>query len=166
LALYDGFANSNKLHQAASHVRSHLQPVYHDHQAQLPSGECSPVLSIDDAEKGYLTPDADSLGMSESSETHDACSEMEYGHIDKTPRAPSIRPVQARMLDFNFDCRLDSVDFSKSKLDDTFSHLRLCFNPYCDSIKPAVLPGEQKQTVSPSSQATPKKGAAQNCLVQ
>ncbi len=166
LALYDGFANSNKPHLAASNVRSHQRPACRDRQSQSPCGENSPVLSINYAEEGYVTPDADSLGMSESPEIHDACSEMEYGLIDKTPRAPSIRPIQAPLQNFEFDCRIDMVNLSKSKLDHTFSHLKLCFNPDCDTTETAVLPANQQSTVSPSLQTTPKKGAANKCLVQ
>jgi hypothetical protein len=169
LALYDGRGISNKQNQPVSLVRSHSSPCHGDNHAQSLSDQGSPVLSIRGENEGYHTPppDAYSHGPSASPEQNAmSCSDMGSGCIYRTPRAPSIRPIEAPLLEFDdCTCRFDPCILSKAKLDHTFSHLRLCFNNDCSSIQTTVSASGQIPTVA-SARTTPKKVGKGGCLMQ
>jgi hypothetical protein len=167
-ALYDGCGISIRQHQAASFAGLHMSPCQSDNDTGMVSIQNSPLLSIRDEDEGYNTPcpHSDSRGASASPEQHAICHGMHTANIDITPRAPTIRPLIAPLHDFDTNCDPNPCNLSRSKLDDTFSHLRLCFNYDTNSIQAAVSTPEQTPTAA-SAQTTPQKNSEKNgCLVQ
>ena len=166
-ALYDGCGISNRQHQAASCTGSHASPCHGDNDAGVLSTQSSPVLSIRDEDEGYQTPSSfsNSRSMSASPEQTATCDEIETGHTDRTPRAPIIRPILAPLHEFDPSCPNPCI-LSSSKLDHTFSHLRLCFSSETSSIQAAVSTPGQTPTDA-SARTTPQRNGEKNgCLVQ
>jgi hypothetical protein len=123
------------------------------------------VLSINADDDGYQTPSPESDSQSESAspELNEACSPKEFDRIDRTPRAPSLRSIAAPLHQSIPDCGLTP----KSKLDHTFSHLRLCFNSESDATETSLfLPASGQTPTTASAQATPTKNRNKVCLIQ
>jgi hypothetical protein len=166
--LYDGRGISNRQNQPTSFVSLHFSPCHGGNHARPLSDQNSPVLSIRDEDEIYQTPspDAHFRGASASPEHITDCHEFEACHSYRTPRAPSIRPIDAPLLELD-DCAgsLDSCILTKAKLDHTFSHLRLCFNNDFNSIQTEASASGQITTAA-STRTTPKKIGKSACVMQ
>ena len=167
-ALFDPYGNASK--HAASYDMSQSKTLCDDNEDQFTDPQnLSPILSINGGDDhGYQTPslspdddsqNSDSQHMSVSPQ-HDESSEMDTHQLYETPRAPLIRPI-ASPLD-NFDFGLD-LCYHRSRVDNTFNHLKLCFNNEMDA---AFSPPEQPLAAAASAQATPKRNEKNMCLMQ
>lgn len=175
-ALYDPYGNANK-HDASSE-RSTSSSLRDDKDSQLTDLQnLSPILSINGDYEGYQTPsfspDDDSqnsdLHRMSVSPDHVVSNEMEIHQLYETPRAPLIRPVASPFDHFDFGLDLCH---HRSRVDSTFTHLKLCFNK---EIETTFLPPEQPNpsyvhanttAAAASAQATPKRHEKNGCVLQ
>jgi hypothetical protein len=125
------------------------------------SYDSSPVISIQADSEGYRTPSPASGLQCLSVSSESKVSEL-------TPQRPFLRPLETPVHEFGAD-GLD-LCLSKSRLDQTFSHLRICFNS--DTIledkqtMSTLSPPHVQVQVASSAQSAQEKFGKNICVLQ